>query len=150
MLKTKASTPQQPLPSSLASWRKRPRRQLQIVRSSGTDIFLKVIITSFLSAQKNIVIHMHSGFSNTHTTSYIYDIPFRTFFFLLTGHFTWPVNRPQAAAQGMSMEDGVLYAWRVGCVANLVSGFIATLSLGSDQAGLRGFFLDWTMQNIRL
>ena len=33
----------------------------------------------------------------------------------------------EAAAEGMSMEEGVLYAWRVGCVANLVSGIIATL-----------------------
>ncbi|CAK9082114.1 unnamed protein product [Durusdinium trenchii] len=33
----------------------------------------------------------------------------------------------EAAATGMSWEEGVLYAWRVGCVANLVSGIIATL-----------------------
>lgn len=33
----------------------------------------------------------------------------------------------EAAATGMSVEEGVLYAWRVGCVANLVSGFITTL-----------------------
>lgn len=38
----------------------------------------------------------------------------------------------KAAAEGMSMEEGVLYAWRVGCVANLVSGIIATLHLGSE------------------
>ena len=36
----------------------------------------------------------------------------------------------EAAQKGMSMEDGVMYAWRVGCVANLVSGIIATLCLG--------------------
>lgn len=27
-----------------------------------------------------------------------------------------------AADQGMDYKDGTLYAWRVGCVANLVSG----------------------------
>lgn len=43
----------------------------------------------------------------------------------------------KAAAEGMSMEEGVLYAWRVGCVANLVSGIIATLHLGSEDV----FFL---------
>jgi len=32
-----------------------------------------------------------------------------------------------AAAKGMSYEDGITYAWRVGCVANLVAGIIATL-----------------------
>lgn len=35
----------------------------------------------------------------------------------------------------MNVEDGVLYAWRVGCVANLVSGIIATLQLGGAGAG---------------
>jgi len=40
----------------------------------------------------------------------------------------------KAAATGMSVEEGVLYAWRVGCVANLVSGFIATLWRGKEHA----------------
>jgi len=32
-----------------------------------------------------------------------------------------------AAAKGMTYEEGITYAWRVGCVANLVAGTIATL-----------------------
>jgi len=32
-----------------------------------------------------------------------------------------------AASDGMDWRDGVMHAWRVGCVANLVSGAIATL-----------------------
>ena len=39
----------------------------------------------------------------------------------------------EVAATGMSWEEGVLYAWRVGCVANLVSGIIATLRLGNGE-----------------
>ena len=46
----------------------------------------------------------------------------------------------KAAATGMSMEEGVLYAWRVGCVANLVSGIIATLHLGSED--FQGIFVE--------
>jgi len=33
----------------------------------------------------------------------------------------------QAAAKGEGFEDGIIYAWRAGCVANLVSGLIATV-----------------------
>ncbi|CAJ1442239.1 unnamed protein product [Effrenium voratum] len=33
----------------------------------------------------------------------------------------------EGASQGMGMEEGVLYAWKVGCVANVVSGLIATM-----------------------
>lgn len=32
-----------------------------------------------------------------------------------------------AEAKGMSYEDGILYAWRVGCVANLIAGTIGIL-----------------------
>lgn len=125
-------------------------KQLTTLFSYG---FSSLVGPNFLSTSTNLVFSLRL-LANVH--SYDFRIPnlqvvedhFEVLscvhLFLLAKYHDVLPRHPkiaEAAATGMSMEDGVLYAWRVGCVANLVSGFIATMRRSQKCGGGGGFHI---------
>jgi len=84
---------------------------------------ITMIFGNFYYAWMAVRLMRKEGHTNVCTVTYGINTP-AAFAFV----FSIVAKAAEAAASdGMDWRDGVMHAWRVGCVANLVSGAIATL-----------------------